>query len=482
MVTDGLKPREVFRYFEEICSIPHGSSDTKRISDYCVDFAKKYNLKYIQDESNNVIIFKPATKGYEGRSTVMIQGHLDMVCEKEEGCTIDFSKDGLTLMVSDDIISAKGTTLGGDDGIAVAYGLALLASDDIKHPPLEVVFTVDEEIGMLGASELDCTPLKSRYILNLDSEEEGVLLVSCAGGVTVTCSLPVEKEKKNGIRVRLSVEGLTGGHSGVEIDKGRANACQILGRILYSISQSIDFNIINASGGLKDNAIPRSATVDLMICEEQKKRLSDLVTELEYMLKNEYRNSDGDLCLRLEWQDNATCDVMSYLTGRRLITALYGLPGGVQKMSRDIEGLVQTSLNMGILKASDEEINISFSVRSSVDSEKKELVDRLECLMKMIGGSISVCGDYPAWEYKKDSVLRELMKEIYTEQTGKEPVIQAVHAGVECGIFAGKMNEPDAVSFGPDIYDIHTPKERMSISSVERTWNYLIEILKRIDE
>lgn len=495
-VLNGIEPAAVFRYFEEICGIPHGSSNTKQISDYCAGFSKKHKLKYIQDSHNNIIIFKEGTLGYEQSQPVIIQGHLDMVCEKEQGCEIDFETEGLQIKIENGMISAQGTTLGGDDGIAIAYGLALLEAEDIPHPPLEVVFTVDEEIGMLGATAIDCSELKSKIMLNLDSEEEGYLLVSCAGGVTAACHIPLDymvdksneisKENAPGILIELKVDGLNGGHSGVEIDKGRANANQVLGRILFAMKEKMKFGLIEVNGGLKDNAIPREATANLMIADRNWDEFQELISEYNKILANEYRNTDQDIHLTVQ---QAACDmqhnpentrIMSYECTARVITALVNLPGGIQKMSHDIDGLVQTSLNMGILTTTEDEVIISFSVRSSVGSEKEELVAKLRCLTESLGGYVTCTGDYPAWEYRKNSKLRQLMSEIYEEQTGRKPVIQALHAGVECGLFADKIPDLDCVSFGPDIKDIHTPAECMDIASVERTWKYLLEILKRL--
>lgn len=495
-VLSGIEPAAVFRFFEEICGIPHGSANTKQISDYCVTFAKERKLRYIQDSFNNIIIFKAGTEGYEQSLPVMIQGHLDMVCEKEKDCDIDFTRDGLRLQVKDGVISAQGTTLGGDDGIAIAYALALLDSTDIPHPPLEVIFTVDEEIGMLGAAAIDCSELKSKIMLNLDSEEEGYLLVSCAGGITSTCHIPLDymkgqsneiiKENAPGIRIRLSIEGLIGGHSGVEIDKGRANANQVLGRILFAIKEKMKFGLIDVNGGLKDNAIPREAYANLLIADRNWETFSQLIREYNKILANEYRTTDKNIhinIIRISDDREPRTEYTGILSDEcmeRIITALVNLPGGIQKMSHDIDGLVQTSLNMGILVTKKEEVIMSFSVRSSVGSEKEELVAKLRCLMESLGGYVTCTGDYPAWEYKQNSGLRELMSEIYEEQTGQKPVIQALHAGVECGLFAGKISGLDCVSFGPDMKDIHTPAECMSIDSVKRTWSYLLEILKRL--
>lgn len=479
-VLEGLEPVEVFKYFEEICSIPHGSSNTKKISDYCVKFAKSYELKYIQDEYNNVIIFKNGTKGYEKSKPVIIQGHMDMVCEKEKGYTIDMDRESLKVIAKDDMIMAEGTTLGGDDGIAVAYALALLASADIPHPPLEVVFTVDEEIGMLGAAAIDCSALKGNVMLNLDSEEEGYLLVSCAGGVTANCHILVEFSEAEGEKIQLMVTGLQGGHSGVEIDKGRANSNQIMGRILYALSKVIDYEFISVNGGLKDNAIPRESVAEILIDKNSFNQIEEFVSLYNDVLKNEYKNTDKDICIIANESGSGSYNVMNRQSGKNVITALVNLPGGIQKMSSDITNLVQTSLNLGILKTTDKEVKMSYSVRSSVGSEKKELISRIECLMEAIGGFVTCTGEYPAWEYKKDSILRELMSDIYKEQMGKEAVVQAIHAGVECGLFADKIQNLDCVSFGPDILDIHTPSERMSIRSVERTWKFILEVLKRL--
>lgn len=517
-VLEELKPAEVWKYFEKICEIPHGSSNTKMISDYCVEFAKEHNLRYIQDKFNNVIIFKDGTAGYENSQPVIIQGHLDMVCEKENDCPIDMDKEGLELIVDGDMLKAVKTTLGGDDGIAIAYALAILDSTDIPHPPIEAVFTVDEEIGMLGAADIDCSELKGNIMLNLDSEDEGHLLVSCAGGATATCHVPVRYETVSAVNankvMKLTVTGLNGGHSGVEIDKERANANRIMGRILDAINVKYGCRIISVAGGLKDNAIPRECVAEIVIADKDFDEIDSLVAEYNDILKNEYKNTDKDIVILFnsnndsniksndslnvysnidsnagtninlinDSDNSGNIEVMDTDSTNKVIAALVNLPGGIQRMSTDIKGLVQTSLNMGILKTvkDNSEVSMSFSVRSSIGSAKQELIDRMDCLMRVLGGSVTCVGEYPAWEYKKDSTLRNLMIDIYKEQYGEEPIVEAIHAGVECGLFAGKIKDLDCVSFGPDILDIHTTSERMSISSVERTWKYILEILKRL--
>ena len=477
---DGLQPASVFQYFAEICAIPHGSRHTKQISDYCVRFAQQHRLRYIQDASNNIILFKDGTAGYEQSAPVMLQGHLDMVCEKTADCPIDFLTDGLSLRVQDGMIFAEGTTLGGDDGIAIAYALAILASDDIPHPPLEVVFTVDEEIGMLGAAALDYTPLRARTMLNLDSEDEGFLLVSCAGGVTATCQLPVQRECKTGTQMTLSISGLTGGHSGVEIDKGRANANKLLGRALYELRKEVSFSLLSVCGGLKDNAIPRDATAAFVVAPSDAAIVSQFAQRYQDIFRAEYHVVEPALSVAAHETASGVYSTMTADAQTRTIAALVNLPNGVQHMSADIPGLVQTSLNLGILSTTEHAVSMHFSVRSSVSTQKQALVSQLSNLMDVLGGSVLCTGAYPAWEYNRDSRLRDLMVDIFEKQYGHKPVIQALHAGVECGLFADQLPELDCVSFGPNILDIHTPKERMEIASVQRTWRFLLEILRQL--
>lgn len=481
-VLKDLEPLKVFEYFEEICNIPHGSGNTKRISDYLVRFALDHKLRCIQDDSGNVVIFKKASPGYESKEPVIIQGHMDMVCEKEDDVVIDFDKEGLRLTVSDGIVKAKGTTLGADDGIAVAYALALLDSDSIEHPPLEVVITVDEEIGMLGASAFDAGVLHGKTMLNLDTEDEGYLLVSCAGGATVNCTVSAKQKNIYGYSINISVSGLLGGHSGIEIHKGRASANQIMGRLLYKAISEFDIYLSDIAGGLKDNAIPRSCSCNLILGEDQDVyAFNESLQAYADMIKKEISITDPDALIEIECSPIADIYLAYDIADtKRITTALYVLPGGVQKMSQNIPGLVQTSLNMGILKNLGDKVVMSFSARSSVASEKDELVSRIRCVMDALSGSVSIEGEYPAWEYKEESRLRDLMIDIFKKQYEKEPIVYAVHAGVECGIFADKIPGLDCVSFGPELKDIHTPKETMDIASVQRVWKYLLEVLRSL--
>ena len=478
-VCKDLKPQKVFQFFEEICGIPHGSGNTKAISDYCVDFAKKRNLAVYQDEQNNVIICKPGTVGYEESDPVIIQGHLDMVCEKDADTVIDFKKEGLHLYVDGDFLKAKGTTLGGDDGIAVAYALALLDSDDLSHPPLEVVLTVDEEVGMLGAEAIDLSMLKGKRLLNIDSDEEGIFLASCAGGLRADCRIPVSYCRVSGSRYELKLHGLLGGHSGSEIHKERANAIVTAGRVLKALQDELGISVESLQGGLMDNAIPREIICMLAVESGRDQELSEAIEKWASVLKKEYKSSDPDITLSLTKAGEGSCQALDNRSLLKVLLFLRNIPYGIQNMSMDIPGLVETSLNPGIMKLSEEEFQVSFSIRSSVTSRKYDLLDQLCFLTEFLGGEITASGDYPAWEYQAESEMRELMATTYRDLFGKEPQIQAIHAGLECGLFSGKIDGLDCISFGPANFDIHTPKERLSISSTERVWKLIVEFLRR---
>ena len=476
-ILERLEPRGVFRFFEELCAIPHGSGNTKGVSDWLMAFAQERKLEAYQDQLNNVIIIKEATPGYENAEPVLLQGHMDMVCEKAPGCTKDMDKEGLDLAVEGDTVYARGTTLGGDDGIAVAMALAILDAEGIPHPRLEAVFTVDEEIGMLGAVGMeDVSMLHGRRMLNLDSEVEGVFTVSCAGGNVTRCTLPIRREVFDGQVLTITVGGLRGGHSGVEIDKGLGNACMLLGRVLNACGRETELRLISADGGLKDNAIPREATAVVSAADSQ--AVKAVCAQLDAKLKNECRTTDPAVFVSV--REVGTGVPMDESSSRRILTFLTCAPNGIQAMSADIPGLVQTSLNLGILTTEEYTVNASFCVRSSVDSQKQMLVERLACLTETLGGSVAVFGDYSGWEYRPDSPLRELLVEVFTEQYGYAPKIEAIHAGVECGIFAGKLPGLDCVSMGPDLTEIHTCRERLHIASVQRLWAMVLETLKRM--
>ena len=475
-VLDQLEPKNVFRFFEQMCAIPHGSYNTKAVSDWCVAFAKERGLEHYQDEMNNVILIKEASAGYEEAQPVILQGHLDMVCEKAPGCEKDMAREGLDLAVEGDYIYAEGTTLGGDDGIAVAMALAALDDESLPHPRLEVILTTEEEVGMDGAMALDVSPIRGRKLLNLDSEAEGVFTVSCAGGSMAACGLPVARAPFGGDILRVRVEGLTGGHSGAEIHKGRANANMLLGRLLRAMAAETELRLVSADGGLKDNAIPVAA--EAVVAAEDGRKAKAAAERMAACFQTEYRRSDPMLTVTAE-EAAAAWQPMDASSTERTVCLLACAPNGVQTMSQDIHGLVQTSLNLGILKTGENAVTASFCIRSSVDSEKEMLKDRLACLLAQLGGGVSFSGEYPGWAYRPDSPLRELMTEVYREQYGREPKVEAIHAGLECGLLAGKLPGLDCVSIGPDLLEIHTPREKMSISSVQRVWMFVREILKR---
>ncbi len=473
----GLQPEKVFAYFEKLCSIPHGSGNTKAISDYLVSFAKEQGIAYIQDEANNVIMFQEGTVGYEDHPAVILQGHMDMVCEKEADCPIDMDSEGLDVTHDGTVVYANGTTLGGDNGIAVAYALAVLADKTIPHPPLEVLITVDEEIGMLGAAAVDLSMLKGRKLINMDSEEEGIFTVSCAGGATATITLPAPKHAVYGPCIRLTVDGLQGGHSGVEIHKNRANANKVMGELLSRIQTVMPICLTSLSGGAKDNAIPRSCQVTAVMLGMHPERINDITARLQQQIREQY--DEPEAMITGENVDALGGNALSTELTDKVIALLCAAPNGVQKMSEDIPGLVQTSLNLGIAKLT-EELTLTFSVRSSVNTEKDALLGKLQELSQFHGASYARMGDYPAWEYRKDSELRDTMVAAYKDMFAKDAEVVAIHAGLECGLLSEKLPGLDCVSIGPDMKDIHTSRERLNIASVERTWNFLLEVLKRL--
>lgn len=479
MLSEKLYPQRVFYYFEQIAAIPHGSRNTKAISDYLVDFAKEHNLVWYQDENNNVVIVKEASAGYEAAEPIIIQGHMDMVCEKEKGVDIDFEKDGLKLYIDGDFLKAEGTTLGGDDGIAVAYALALLDSQEIAHPKLEVVITVDEEIGMLGADAIDLSMLTGHTMLNIDSEVEGSFLTGCAGGMAVNVTLPIKRVMQSGEKVTLTITGLEGGHSGSEIDKEHGNANILMGRLLRALFEETPFGIISLAGGLKDNAITRECVTELLVPQENVNLVKEIADKLDIELKKEFMTADPSVCIEFEDLGKKEESILDFGSVSRVIFYLRSVPNGVQHMSQVMHGLVETSLNLGIMELKEDALHTVTSIRSSVGTRKADLLDRVTAIVELLGGEAEVEGDYPAWEYKQDSSLRPQIAKVYKQLYGKDPVFETIHAGLECGLLSEKIKNLDCVSFGPDNFDIHTPKERLSISSTGRVWDFIVEFLRQ---
>ena len=475
---ENCEPKRVFYYFEELCKIPHGSGNTKQISDYLVSFAKEHGLEYVQDEMNNVVIYKPATEGYEDAPAVILQGHMDMVCEKRPDVDHDFTKDPLNISIKDGYVTANGTTLGGDDGIAVAYGLALLESKDLAHPALEVLITVDEEIGLLGAEGFDCSVLKGKRLINLDSEAEGSLWISCAGGLSGISTIPVQRVEAEGQKAAVKITGLMGGHSGAEIDKKRANANVLMGRFLYSLQQETAYEIISLAGGQKDNAITREADAELLV--EDINSVKACAEKLQKGFREEYAGTDEGITVEITDLGVASAKVLHPTSREKVLFFLMEVPFGIQKMSGSIDGLVETSTNIGIVKLGEDEFLGSSSVRSSVEAAGAALSDKICYLTEFLGGEYTVQGAYPAWEYRKDSPLRDQMVEVYEEMYGEKPNVVAIHAGLECGLFYKKIEGLDCVSLGPNMKDIHTSEEVLDIASTERVWKYLVKVLESL--
>lgn len=476
-VLSGIEPIGVFRFFEEICSIPHGSGNVQQISDYLVEFAKERGLKYRQDEALNVIIWKDASEGYENSEAVIMQGHMDMVAVKTSDCDKDMTKEGLDLAIDGDYLYAKGTSLGGDDGIAVAYALAVLDDDSIAHPPIEAVFTTDEEVGLIGAAAIDASDLKGRIFMNMDSEDEGVFTVSCAGGATVSSVYSFEKEAVEGAGLKIKLFGFTGGHSGVEINKGRLNANCAMGRILLALHKNISYRLVSINGGEKDNAIANESEAVITVAPEKVGDAGDIIEQVFEEIAREHQATDANAELYVEVVEDKIFDVMDENASKAVLVMLVNAPFGVQRMNPEIEGLVQTSLNLGILKTEEAAVRFAYAVRSSNEAEKAFLIDKLRLLTELLGGEILISGDYPGWDFKPVSKLRDVMVEEYKKLYGSEPVVEGIHAGLECGLFASKISDLDAVSFGPQMHDIHTTKERLGISSTKRTWQLIVNTL-----
>lgn len=479
-ILKGLQPESVMTYFEALTRIPRGSGNEKEVSDYLVSFAKEHNLEVIQEPCNNIIIKKPATKGYENAKTVILQGHMDIVCVKEDTIEFDFEKDPIPLIVAGDFIRTKGTTLGADNGIAVAMTMAILASTDISHPAIVGLVTVDEEAGMGGVMALNPDNLSGDILINIDSEEEGVALSSCAGGVRSSLKVPVVYEALSAeyTSYKLVISHLKGGHSGIEIDRNRGNAIKLLGRALECLNGQIDLKLGVITGGDKMNAIAKYAEAMIAVNEKDIKQFEALIKELDATFKNELSIADADVQVSFELAElKETFDMPSM---NSVIAALRLIPFGAQTMSEGIKGLVESSSNVGVLSTTKDDVILESAIRSSVKTLKDEISDRVSMIATLVGGHHELTSEYPEWAFKADSPVRELMKEAYLELTGEALKIDAIHAGLECGFLKEKVGDIDMISIGPNMADVHTPSEYVSISSVERVYKFLLEVLKRI--
>lgn len=480
-ILQNLEPKSVFKYFEDISQIPRGSGNEKAISDYLVNVAKKLNLEVIQDEALNVIIKKPGTKGYENSKTVILQGHMDMVCEKNKGTDHDFQKDPLKLRIVDDMVYATDTTLGADNGIAIAYALAILESTDIPHPPIEVLITTDEETGMSGAMAISKDHINGEILLNLDNEEEGHLLVSCAGGIRSKHTLNVTLEDAGDYNnfLHIAVRGLKGGHSGMEINKERGNSNKIMGRILKSLL-FLDYKLVSVNGGSKNNAIPREADTIIALKSEDVSKAKELINNWNPILLNELKTQDPGVNISILENTEKVEKVFTKESTEKTVNLLYLIPNGINTNSVEIKDLVESSTNLGVVTTEDNKVEFDSAIRSSVASLKDEIVLRSKTIAELIGAEFETTAGYPEWQYDSESKVRGICQDVYKRMYGKDAKIVAIHAGVECGLFNEKLGKLDMISFGPDLYDVHTPQEHMSITSVKNVWDYLLEVLKEL--
>ena len=479
-ILENLEPQDVFYYFEEICKIPHGSGNTGQISDYLKAFADEHGLYCRQDELNNIIMVKEASKGYEDHEPVLLQGHMDMVAVKDADCTIDMTKDGLQLEILGDRLTAKGTSLGGDDGIAVAFGLALLAGEEYRHPRIELILTVDEEVGMEGATGLTVDDLTAKRMINLDQEEEKIFITGCAGGARIDIRKKTETEQVEGVLCKLIISGLQGGHSGQEINKERGNAICLMGRLLAALQEKTPVYLKEVSGGTADNAIPNEVCAEIVVTEWTED-VAAFMEEQFCGLKTEFAGKEDGLKCELQvGAEDALIEVCNRKDSEQWIHLLNVIPHGVIANSVKMKGLVETSLNPGILNVSAVEGMVSTSVRSSNTAAKEALINQLKSLAALCNATVGIRGDYPGWDYDPDSPLREKMVTIYEEMYGVKPQIEAIHAGLECGIFQSKIPGLDCVSIGPDMQDIHTTRETLSIPSVQRVWKFLLKVLESL--
>jgi dipeptidase D len=482
-VIKDLKPEKMWSYFYEICQIPRESKHEEKITEWIINVAKELGLSYRQDSAGNVIISKPATPGYENAPAVVLQGHVDMVCEKNNDVVHDFRKDPIKIKREGNFITADGTTLGADNGIGVAAALAVLESKDIVHPPVEALFTVDEETGLTGASAISSDFVKGRILLNCDSEEEGALYIGCAGGKGTEISLNIIwKDAPKGMKSSIvKIKGLKGGHSGLDIAEQRANATQQLNRVIWNAIEKFNLNVYKIDGGSKHNAIPREADYKLLIAESELEGFKGFINEFEATLKSEFKNREPNLALSVEETDYPE-KVFSDDFQKKILNLIYTFPHGVQKMSFDISDLVETSTNLAIVKTTDEKLEILTSQRSSVASEILDIADKVKACGLLAGGSVHQGGGYPAWAPNVNSQILHLMKKTYSELFDKEPEVKAIHAGLECGIIGDKIPSMDMISFGPTILGAHSPDERVEIKSVEKFWKLLVAVLKKIAE
>ena len=475
-----LKPERVFYYFEEISKIPRASWHTGEIASYLENFAAAHQLSCQRDEYDNIAIFKKASPGYEELPAVILQGHTDMVAEQEEGWHHNFQNDGICLRIKDDYVLADHTTLGADDGIAIAYALAILEDDSLPHPPLEVLLTSNEEVALTGAENLDPSMIRGKYLINLDSEEEGFLLCGCAGGINVETHIPVRYTDTTARCFNVTLSGLKGGHSGQEISKPRANANKLMGRFLFELKEKFPCLLVSLKGGQKHNVIAAGATAVIALDSDTKDDFTAAVKNFQDTLRREYAGEDDDVTVQCTDLGEQEVSALHPVSMEKVIFFLTHQPHGVIKMSGTVSNMPETSANAAVVSLDEEEFFALTSIRSSLESAKEYLGGQIGYLTEFLGGEYVKNAGYPAWEYEEHSPLRDLACRVYQEMFQKPLQVVTIHAGLECGLLKDKAPHLDCISLGPDILDIHSPRERLCISSTKRMWEFLLALLENM--
>jgi len=481
MEVRNLEPQGLWQSFADLNAIPRASKKEEKVIAFMIGFGSGLGLETIKDPSGNVVIKKPATKGLEDRKTVILQSHLDMVHQKNSETIFNFDQQGIEMLVEGDWVKANGTTLGADNGIGVAAIMALLSSSEIAHPALEAMFTIDEETGMTGAKELDPANFSGTILLNLDTEEDDELTIGCAGGIDTNTKYHYKEEStdQSGIAFEISIKGLQGGHSGMDIHKGRGNANKLMNRLFYTLLPTVNIQLHRVDGGSLRNAIPRESTATIVVPQEQKELFTLLFTQFTAMLGEEFLVSEPSLTITIT-ETAVPEKVMVKEDFVKIINAIYAVPNGVYRMSPDIAGLVEASTNLARVKIEDGEFTTKSLQRSSVESTKTDVSNAFRAAFENIGSHVKQSGDYPGWKPDPDSAVLRLMKDLYQETFGKPARVEACHAGLECGILGAHFPVMDMISFGPTIRGAHSPDERVQISSVQKFWTYLLAVMKEI--
>lgn len=476
-----LAPKGLWEHFADLNAVPRPSKKEEKVIQFIIDFGHSLGLETINDETGNVIIKKPASPGMEDKVPIILQSHLDMVHQKNADTSFDFEKEGIQMVVDGDWVKAKGTTLGADNGIGVASIMTILASKDIKHPAIEALFTIDEETGMTGALNLKPGSLHGNILLNLDTEDDHELTIGCAGGVDVTAtgSYSYEGCPKQYIGFKIHLKGLTGGHSGMDIHKGRGNANKLMNRLLSQASELFKIRVCSIDGGSLRNAIPRESFAEIIVPEEETKNLTSFIEKQLQVLKDEYNTTDPNLILQLESID-LPAKVLSQDFQNKILRSIYSCQNGIYRMSPDIEGLVQSSNNIARVLVKDGTYSIQCLTRSAVDTEKMDLASSLKSAFELIGAKVTFSGAYPGWAPKPDANIVKIMSDLYKKKFKSEPNVNACHAGLECGIIGAHYPDMEMISFGPNILGAHSPDEKVQISSVNKYWDFLLDTLKAI--